>query len=278
MFRLTLLLLSVLFGHFIYAANSNEAVGSRASAMGNASLGFRTAFSAFHNQAGLGSLKRFEVAAAYRNNFLLQETGLKSAVVALPFENLGTFAVSVNSFGFSEYGEHKFGFAYARSFGGVFNMGLQFNYHQIQFSEPYQNTSAITAELGLQGQITDQLLLSAHIFNPTRSELSSTFEERLPTVLRGGIQYSFSESLMTSMEYEKDMDKKGNFKAGFEYMPVEVIAIRLGFNTYPVKFSFGAGYQLKNLYLDVASEYHTTLGFVPNFSLRYRFGQQGDEK
>lgn len=252
------------------ASNNNYPAGARAGAMGNASVTFSNLFSSFNNQAGLGYLKQVEFGFSYRNNFLLKQTGLKSAALAIPLNKIGVVAISVNSFGYNNYGEHKFGLAYAKQFGDVFSMGLQIDYLQTQFNDNYGSRGVLLGEFGVQGKLTDNLMVGAHVYNPTRTFINKESDDRVPTIIKAGLGYTFSEKLITSIELEKDLDiEKPNFKAGIEYKPNAIVALRVGVNSLHAKFSFGAGFYWKDLVIDVASEYHQTMGFVPQVSLIY---------
>ncbi|MBD79890.1 MAG: hypothetical protein CL840_13335 [Crocinitomicaceae bacterium] len=254
----------------VFASNNNYPVGARAAALGNASVTFTSVYSGFHNQAGLAYLENIEFGFSYRNNFLLKQTGLKSGVLAIPIKKIGVVGLSVNSFGYNSYGEHKFGLAFAKQFGDVFSFGLQLDYLQTQFNDPYGSKGVVLGEFGVMGKLTKELTIAAHIFNPTRTYMDKETSDRVPTIIKAGLGYEFSEKLLTSIELEKDLDlPKPNFKAGIEYKPYKAIALRVGANSYPVKASFGVGVYLNKLALDVASEYHQTLGFIPQFSLRY---------
>jgi hypothetical protein len=229
--RLSLVNMLLVSALFSLASNGNYPVGSRAGAMGNASVTFKSVFSNFHNQAGLGNLEQAEFGASYRNNFLLQQTGLKSVAGAVPISKVGVIGFSVNSFGYSQYGEHKFGLAFAKKFADYISMGLQVNYLQTQFNSNYGNKGVVVAEFGVMGKLTNELTIGAHIYNPTRTYLSEEFKERIPTIIKAGLGYSFSEKLLTSLEMEKDLDiTKPNFKAGLEYKPYKPLALRFGFN------------------------------------------------
>ena len=271
----TLLFLSLIVAYQTLASNGNYPVGARASAMGNASVTFTSIYSGFHNQAGLAFIDKTEFGVSYRNSFLLKQTGLKSGVFAIPIKKIGVIGISVNSFGYSAYGEHKFGIAYAKKFGDVFSFGLQVDYLQTQYSDPYGSKGVVVAEFGVLGKLTDEFTIAAHIYNPFRAYLDEEIDDRVPTIIKAGLGYKFSEKLLTSLEIEKDLDiSRPNIKAGIEYKPYKQIALRVGVNSNHVKASFGVGVYLNNLVLDIASEYHQTLGFVPQLSLKYSINKK----
>ncbi|MEL6865348.1 MAG: hypothetical protein AAFP19_13060, partial [Bacteroidota bacterium] len=72
-------------------------------------------------------------------------------------------------------------------------------------------------------------------------------------------------------EVQKDIDFKMNIKAGIEYLIYEGLRLRAGTGSQPSTFSFGLGYEWTNgLQINLASNYHQTLGFSPAFGLQYR--------
>ncbi|MDQ3049045.1 MAG: hypothetical protein M3R27_15960, partial [Bacteroidota bacterium] len=106
---------------------------------------------------------------------------------------------------------------------------------------------------------------------PTRAKIADYDDERLPTIIRLGLDYSFSDKVTIAVETEKDIAQKAVFKAGIEYKAVKEFYIRAGISTNPVLSSFGCGIHLKNFTIDLSSGYHQTLGFCPQLGLSYSF-------
>ncbi len=101
--------------------------------------------------------------------------------------------------------------------------------------------------------------------------MAITEEEDLPTILSIGLVYQASEKLLLMGEVQKDIDFKANIKAGIEYHIFESFRLRAGIGSVPSTMSFGLGYQWKNgLQINLASNYHQTLGFSPAFGLQYQ--------
>jgi len=122
--------------------------------------------------------------------------------------------------------------------------------------------------------IAEKLLIGAHVNNPLRLTLDDETDEKLPTVMRFGLNYSPSKKISVLVEVEKDIDYSPVYKFGLEYLPVEKLALRGGFNANPFQGFFGVGLNLKNLSIDVASAFHPVLGVSPQLSLAYAFGKK----
>lgn len=252
------------------AWNENNPIGSRSSGMGNASVSFGDVWSAHHNQAGLGFVRDISAGAYYENRFLLKEISVKGGVVALPIK-AGTFGLTISNFGYSLYNENKYSLSFAKTFGDKLSFGLAMDYLTTKIAEGYGSKGVLAGEFGIQAKPLKGLTIGAHVFNPTRSKIADYNDERLPTIIRFGGDYSFSDKVTVAVETEKDMAQKAIFKAGIEYKPVKELYLRVGVGTNPTLTSFGFGINLKNFKIDVSGNYHQTLGISPQLGLTYIF-------
>lgn len=259
-----------------FAANAysfDDAVGARASALGNHAAAVSDVFSAQNNQAGIGFLKKYAFGISAKSKFLVKELTLMDAAVALPTKT-GVFGLSVHYAGTSLFSESKVGITFAKSFGDRFSFGLQFDYLNFRISE-YGSKNLFTFEAGVQYfLVPEKLLAGAHVNNPLRLTLDEETDEKLPTVMRFVLNYSPSKKVSVLAEVEKDLDYAPVFKAGVEYRVVEKFSLRGGFNANPFQAAFGIGLHLKNLTIDAASLFHPQLGVSPHLSLTYAFARK----
>jgi len=267
------LIFSVCSYLFAFAGNDNTPIGARSAGLGHASVTLSDVWSAHHNQAGLGFLTRAEAGAYYENRFLLPELSLSGAVFALPTAK-GTFGLNIRNFGYKLYSESKIGISYARAFSDQLSFGMQINYNNIQFAEYYGTRNTFTAELGVQYKVTKQLTIGVHAYNPNRVRLADFNNEKLPSIFRFGLGYQVSPKVLITAEAEKDSYNKPIIKAGLEYLVSTNFYVRGGIASNPYLNSFGFGLLLKDLKLDFAGTFHRYLGFTPQISLSYRFGQE----
>ena len=250
-------------------AIGNQSSGARSLALGNANVTLFDVWSANNNQAGLGLVKGFSIGASYENRFGLSELGLSTLNMAVPFK-FGTFGLTVQQFGFSEYSENKFGLAYGMELSKKVRLGGQIDYYSIQIQEAQTaNKDALAVELGLQVKATEKFSLAAHVFNLTNQELTGDFQEKLPMVLTIGLKYDFSKKLFAVVDLEKNIDLPANLKAGIEYHPVDAFYFRGGLNTYDFHFSGGLGVELKGFCIDLGFSHQTYLGYVSQIALHY---------
>ena len=260
-------------GTALFAAD-NYPAGARSLGLANASVTNTECWSAFHNQAGLAWLDRMSAGASYNNRFTVANLSTEGFVFALPLK-AGTFAVSGNVFGYSQYNEKKAGIAFAKKLGEKFSAGVQLDYLNTFINDDfYGSHNAFAVELGLLAEPLKNFMIGIHVYNLSGAKLAEYADEKIPTIFRLGASYKFSDKLLWSIEEEKDIDQKASFKSGLEYQIAEPLFLRGGISTNPTIVSFGFGLKLNNLMVDFASTYHQILGFSPAISLNYQFGAE----
>lgn len=264
------ILLFLLTGLFqqINAQIGNDMIGASSAGMGGYTATLTDIWSANNNQAGLGFVKDLSAGIYYENRFLLKETGYKAGAFVFPVKT-GAFGVSVTSFGFELYNETKAGLSYGQRFGDKFSMGVQMNYLNTQLTQEYGSKTTVTGAVGLIAKLSKELSLGVHVYNPSRSKLADYDNERVPTIMKLGLDYRFSDKVMLGVETEKDMNYDAVVKAGLEYHITEVLFLRGGISTNPTQSAFGFGILLKDFKLDLSSSFHQTLGMTPAISIIY---------
>ncbi|MFL5752547.1 MAG: hypothetical protein ACJ76F_04000 [Bacteroidia bacterium] len=267
-------LLIVLLGCFSFGdlIADNGPIGARSSAMGGASATLSDVWSVQNNQAGMGFLKSPVFGAYYENRFLLKQLSTSAFVAAVPVKK-GTFGLTYTGFGYSAYKETKLGLAYGMALSENFSVGLQLDYLNTRIADIYGKANAITGEIGFQGKLSKNVIVAAHVYNPSRAKITNYNNEIIPMQMRLGIQYIFSEKVFILAEAEKGSYSRINFKGGIEYLPAKDIYIRAGGASNPAQASFGLGVNMKGLKCDISSAYHSILGFSPQIGLSFSLGK-----
>lgn len=265
--RLSIILISLFLSSQSWA-QSGDIPGGPSAGMAGAGLGMTNAWSFYQNQAGLADIEGIESGAFYQSRFLTSELGFQGLTAAMPVGN-GTMAVGFQSFGYSQFRESQYGLAYAMRLSEELNIGVGLDYSALQIGEGYGSTSAFLVQLGFQYDLNDKLKIAGHVFNPTRSKLNDYDDERIPSVLRGGINYEVSTRVIILAEVAKDVDQKASTRIGLTYWPSEQFVLRAGVRTAPVETSFGFGARFSAVQIDLASSYHYVLGFSPSIALTF---------
>jgi hypothetical protein len=243
--------------------------GPRFTALGNASVALQDVWSASKNQAGIAGLKNPFIAAGYENRFSISELNSQSAVFSIPINNYA-IGGSFQNYGLDAYKENKVGFTLARSFGPNLFIAVGANYHQLKINN-YGDAKSVSIDLSLQYQLFPKLWLGTHIANPSQSKYGENADQIIPTAIRFGGNYIFSDQLLITTEFEKVLDAKADFKAGLEYKLVKTVALRGGISINPFKQFAGFGINYKKVLIDFAVASHPVLGYSPQIGLGYEF-------
>ncbi|MDR2652993.1 MAG: hypothetical protein LBC68_11910 [Prevotellaceae bacterium] len=263
----------LVFATVANAQSNVHANGARSAGMGNAGAATADVWSTVNNQAALTLLSDIEMSAFYKNNFGLSELSLSALSVAVPTK-IGVFGGSVAHFGFSEYNENKISIAYAKRLWRMLSLSAQINYNSLNFTNAYQNTTAISGEVGVFADLADNFYVGAHVFNPTKASLSLEAKEQLPVRYKIGTAYKPFSSLLLCADLVYDSSRDISFCGGAEYYIVSQLCLRAGVSTNPELFTLGAGYAYKRIHLDVAYNYHNVLGNVSCISVSYKFNKR----
>lgn len=225
------------------------------------------AFSAIENQAGLAALKSISVGVTAQNQYLLEGLNNFGLAAALPTSS-GTFGVGIQYQGLKTYTEMKAGIAYGRQLLDNLSIGAQIHAYHLNITN-YGSKTLVNFDLGIQAELTKQLLIGAHIKNPIKMNVTQDEQLPIPASITVGLQYSASNKAKVMMEAEKTVNRTVLFKAGLAYQFNEAFELLLGVTTDPAVFSMGISWQLQSLEIVLGSTYHTVLGYSPVLSIGF---------
>lgn len=257
----------LLSANLINAEIFTSAAGGKSLALGNQVSNVSDVFAAQNNPAGLGFIHYWGFGVSSERKFITDGLDLINASMVMPTAT-GTFGLSANYFGKSAFNQKMIALSFGKQFGKKFSTGVKFDYINFEIEE-YGQKNIFTFDIGFQYIPIEKLLLSAHLFNPLSINVEKVFGEDLPTIMRFGLNYIPVNKVQLSVEIEKDLDFKPNFKAGISYQLAEKIYLRGGINSYPLRGTFGVGIDLKKIMIDFAGAYQERLGTTPQISLQY---------
>ena len=247
-----------------FAQNTNVTSNS----LGGCGLTQTNVWSNLSNQAGLAEITQLSVGVSTKNSFGIKELSTHVAIFALPVSG-GVFGLNVAYTGFELYNETKIGLAFGKKLSKSFNVGIQADYLGIYADGSTNNKNSFTFEIGAQKRLMRDLTLGTHIFNPIAVKLNET--EVIPTIFKLGLRYDANSKVSVFTETELENGENGILKAGLEYKIIEQFQLRTGFSTNPAKNTFGIGYTLNNIKVDIAINRHQLLGYSPQFSISSTF-------
>ena len=256
---------------FLANAQYNRPFGARQAGMGNSGVTLSDIWSSYHNQAGLAGLEGISAGASFSNAFNIKELGTKSFATGMPVSKIGSFGINYTYFGYELYNESKFGLAYAMALGKRISAGVQIDYFLTRMYGEYGKKGIAVGEIGIIAEPFDNFKAGVHLFNPWMAKMADYQDERVPTILRIGLGYNFSEKIVLTIEGEKDIEQAAVFRSGIEYILIENLFLRAGVSTNPTQFSFGLGYNYIGIQLDISFTNHQQLGYTTQFGLSYVF-------
>ena len=265
-----IIILALGFSGILNASNDKFTAGAREAGLANSAVTINTIWAVYHNQAALAHLNNASAGFYHERRFMMSQLSYQAISVALPVRG-GIFAACYSSFGYSLYRETNAGLAYAKKLAKGFSAGIQIDYLHTYVAQEYGRSGTMTFEGGIMAEPFPNFLIGAHVFNPIRQSVPTQGEEKIPTVFTLGCSYRFFNKVFIAAETEKDLVHKAVFRSGVEFELVEKLFLRTGISTQPVSYSFGLGYALKKIILDIAITRHQILGYTPHFSMSYTF-------
>lgn len=267
-----LIIFIILLQHSVFAGFEQTNLGSRANALGGASVGLSDdCWSIFYNPAGLYSLMHNEAAAFYSPRpFGLSELST-TAFVANYSTNFGMFALAAKKYGFDLYKEISGTLSYSNLFFGI-KIGTNFHIHTLTI-KGYGNDYTIGMDVGIMFPLANNLLLgfsAKNINAPTIGRM----KEKLPQIFLFGTSYSPINNVFLLIDYEKEIMFDGSLKAGFEYWVFEFGALRFGVNSKPSTVSAGLGLKYLSMKIDYAIISHQELGLTHSITIGYLWGKR----
>jgi hypothetical protein len=262
-----LLLVYVSVGSFLHA-QSLDYSGPVSSSLAFVKVFDSSSWANLNNVANLAKAERLKVGAAYQMRFNMDELSSRAATLVVP-SHYGTFSGVVFQSGYSKSNYSRYGLAYSRLFGEHFNAGFQFNYlsHHIEGAD---RADAFYASLGLGFKISNGFEFGVYVQNPEQGKIKYQDDEyALPTYFNTALKYSIASRFMAVFEVEKQLEYDLVYKTALEFSFKDKLFVRGGVNGKPVELTFGGGFHIAGLAIDVGFAHHQQLGITSGAGLTY---------
>lgn len=261
-----IVLFFTLLPHIVQAQDGAYYLGGRNTALSGASVTLADHWAIFNNPGALGSLQTSSAMVSYQNRYNLAGFHVVGGGFVYHHE-LANAGVKYFKFGDQLFNQQIAGLVLANRFQMV-SLGLGVNVIQTHI-EGQQTNRIIALEMGGTAEITNQILLGAHIFNFKHGQ-------NYPTTMKAGLSFRPTSSLKINAEVEKQLEAREKVKSGLEYEIIENVFVRTGVNIQSNDLSkslvygtFGLGLGLKGLLFDYAFT-NEDLGAIHEISLAYQ--------
>lgn len=234
--------------------------------MGKVCITGNSFWSSFQNQATLALNRSFTFGFSHENRFSINELGTRSAGLALPAGKASLGAV-YSCFGHPDFRRDMAGLACGIKLGEKILAGVQADYFSERTFGEYSNNEFLTCEIGIILLASENVRIGMHLFNPVPATLTKI---PVPQRLRAGVGADLGKSVLAGAEAEMSTGGKLIIRTGFEYEAIRNLMMRGGFSTDNTSFSFGLGYIIKPVHLDIGFTTHDRLGVTTSASVVFR--------
>jgi len=222
-------------------------------------------WSSFHNQANLPFVNSFHCGFNYENRFNIPELGTRTAGLIVPAGRV-TLAGIYSHFGYTDFSRQMTGLASGMKLSEKISAGIQIDYFSEKSPGEFNN-QIITYEAGLVLVPNENTRIGIHIFNLVPGSLRKTF---IPSAIRVGAGTYLNKSLFAGAEVEMSSGSNLLIRTGFDYEAVKNLWLRGGYSSENNSFSFGFGFMVKMVQLDLGVATHERLGVTSSMSLIFK--------
>lgn len=259
----------------------------RARALGGAYAGLsEDAQAIYYNPAGLAALDGRDLRGTVFQPYGLGFHQANAVAFAMPFADLGTFAVGYADYRAEWEGavlsiERTFTFGHGVTLMEDLSSGLAFGYNINLYNLDYPTPSVSGFDLGSQYAVgvdvgfvatlrerTTAGIFAKNLNNPT---VGDPVEDDLPQRVSGGIAYRPYDGVVTAVEMEKELGEKVQFHGGVEFHVADPLALRFGAQTQPNLFDVGAGLDWRQVRVDLTYTHHPVLDGTVRYGLGLKF-------
>ncbi len=209
----------------------------------------------YHSLYTIGAQNRFQLAGL---NLLHAGAMFK--------QKSNAFAVAIQYNGVPDFKQYGIGISYGRRLFSKLDIATRLHFSQLDLNA-YGKKSIVDADLGLYSTLNKEISFGFWAKNLIHSKVNSV--ENTETALHLGFCYAPSDKVKFCVESEKYLSQTVRLKAGIEYNAAKNLAIRAGFQSSPAMPSFGVGYFVKKLKLDLAAALHPTLGLTTALNVSF---------
>jgi hypothetical protein len=203
---------------------------------------------------------------------MVPELGQGAFSIGLPAIT-GAFSLDYTSLGNSCYRENQVCLSFGKNLGNLLRAGIGLHCLMVRQPAGFENLSALSPSLGLQVMPVNGLTIGFRVFNPAAQNYRPAGHLHLPVIIQAGLGYKLGEEVMVCFEAEKEDHEKIRYCGGIEINCKNSLIARFGISSgvYPC-YSFGLGFQLRSLRIDLAAIRHPVLGFSPVITLTQTVG------
>lgn len=256
------------------AVFENMESGTRAEGMAGAFTAVGNDACTVHfNPAGLSQIDRINVYTFYELLFGGIGENLHNATLnaAVPFGRAGTLGVSVQEMGFALSSERSLTAGYGVGLLKDLSVGAGLVGYNL-YMKDMGSAFALGIDLGLHARLYRRWTVGFSAHNLNMPQMGTNVKTYLPRVLNVGLAYTPADGIVSALDVSKEVGQPTRVAVGGEFRIVEnLLTLRAGVLTEPVRLAVGLGTGTRNIHLDYALLTHSSLPATHNLGLSVVF-------
>ncbi|MEX1140308.1 MAG: hypothetical protein WEB33_06550 [Bacteroidota bacterium] len=221
------------------------------------------------NPAGMAGLESFSASVSFTPGiFGLPELQTHSVLVGTPV-SFGGIGLGVSSFGFELYRETCVILGGGIIMNKDLALGLSTEFRRYTI-KGYGAQTLVLLNVSVLQKFHDLLTISGTIENGLNASLGNK-EDRLPRAISLGVVFTLDPAFLAVCEVEKDSRDAAFLKAAIEFRPVPSVALRSGFSSDPITWSFGCTISAGFLSFGYGGTSHVVLGWTHQWDVDVRW-------
>lgn len=225
----------------------------------------------YNNPANAFSKNKFEANVSIVNQYEISELLIFQVSALYKLKKYGSIGINANQLGTGDYIDQKFGLLYNLKISDNVRVGAQLDWFHNRVMG-YSNIDVISFDLGASYNISKDVSLSMHLFNPANQ--SYTKDRNLPTIMALGIKYLSGKMLEFHAEIEKNSYHPFKIKSALRYFPSTRYSMTIGVLSDLDSAAISGGFQYLHqsfIRIDFGISYNLLLGISSGLSLDYYF-------
>jgi hypothetical protein len=226
------------------------------------------------NPAGLQQVERFSLYTFYKLLYGGLGANLHNATVtaAVPLgSRAGTLGVSLQEMGSALSSERTLTLAHGVALLKDLNFGYGLTGYNVAFKDLGQ-AFAFGVDVGLYTRVYKRWNIGFFAHNLNMPQVGIDQRTYLPRLLNLGLAYVPVPGIVSSLDVSQEVGERTRVAVGQEFQIIEnLLTLRAGVQTEPVRLAFGFSTGVRNILLDYALLTHSEMPLTHSLGLNIRF-------
>ena len=201
----------------------------------------------------------------FRNDFGMKELMFADVFGMFSFRKNAVF-LSVNHYGYANYGDFRMSAGYGRNFGDRFAMTARV-FYLMAHARGYPPRHSLSADFAVACKVTSKLLLDAAAYNPFMLRYGVVGQEVIPMRFVVGCAYLPTRKLLVSLRMSKTLP--GEWEVGCRVMSQPAQPLLVAAECTNSHLGLLVGWLCGRFLLSVQAAWHYRISVSPQLAVEY---------